>query len=319
MTVGASTDVPRRATVRVPATSANLGPGFDSLALCLALYDEVTATIDPQCNGCAIEVVGEGSGGVPLDDSHIVLATLRRAWREWGVVSSGSDHPAVSLHCRNAIPHARGLGSSAAAIVAGLLLATELAPESSRGHLPAREDLFALASGIEGHADNVAACLFGGATLTWDDGGPRALRLPISDALRPLVLIAPEGLVTRTSRDVLPEQVPLTSASFNAARTALLTQALSTRPDLLLAATADRLHQPARQPLMPATLELVSALRADGIAATVSGAGPSVLCLLGDGAVPHATIARLLPPKWRILSTTVDDMGARVVERVAAT
>ncbi|HEY3436657.1 MAG TPA: homoserine kinase [Actinotalea sp.] len=257
--------------VRVPATSANLGPGFDALGLALAHYDEIEVKALGSSE-VTVEVSGEGSGDLPTGEDHLVVRAIRAALDEVGA-------PQVGLHltCLNAIPHGRGMGSSAAAVVGGILAARMLISEPE-----ALDDRTALrlATAFEGHPDNAAPALLGGVTVAWEGpAGPRATVLPVHPDVRPVVLVPSGRCATRTARGVLPATVPHGDAAFTAGRAALLVQALCHRPDLLWDATEDRLHQGYRASVMPATWHLVSALRAAGQAAVVSGAGPSVLVL----------------------------------------
>ncbi|MGI8881034.1 MAG: homoserine kinase [Jatrophihabitans sp.] len=293
----------RRATVRVPASSANLGPGFDALGLALCLHDEASAQFATET---WIEVSGAGTDTVPRDESHLVLRALRR-----GLAVSGESERGVHLRCHNAIPHGRGLGSSAAAICAGLLLARALAdPNGERLDDAA---LLALAAQMEGHPDNVAACLLGGLTVAWTTGGTTgATRLRVHPDISPVVLIPADESSTEVARGLLPESVPHADAAFNAARAALLIAALTADPAQLLTATEDRLHQPYRAGSMPATAELVAGLRDDGLAAVVSGAGPTVLVLCRSLAeVARASAAP--GTGWRVRALPVDVSGARVL------
>ncbi len=260
-------------TVAVPATSANLGPGFDALGVALELTDEVTAEVTG--SGIAVSVAGEGAGEVPADAGHLVVKTILTTLRQLGVAAPSG----LRLTCVNRIPHARGLGSSSAAIVAGVLLARSLALGSSGGD-PA-EALVAAAE-LEGHPDNVAPCLLGGFTIAWTDhDGARAARLDPSPQVQPLLYVPQSRGLTAHARAALPQDIPHRDAAFNVARTALLVHALTADPTLLMSATEDRLHQPYRAPGMPATADLVAALRAAGVPAVVSGAGPSVLAFTG--------------------------------------
>lgn len=262
---------PELVTVRVPATSANLGPGFDAFGLALGLHDEVRARVTGA--GLRVGVSGEGADDVPRDESHLVVQAMRTTFESLGVQAAGLD-----LACSNAIPHGRGLGSSAAAIVAGVLTARALVC-GGRERLSDAEVL-ALASEIEGHPDNVAACLWGGLTIAWTESGTaKALRLTPAP-LRAVVFVPANPVSTAEVRRLLPDRVPHTDAAANAARAALLVEALRTRTDLLLVATEDRLHQRYRAPAMPESAALVEALRRAGIPAVVSGAGPSVLALV---------------------------------------
>lgn len=260
--------------VRVPASSANLGPGFDTLGLALARYDQVDAQLT--ADGLSVQVTGEGLHSLPLDETHLVVRAFRAACARLDF-----HPPGLFLRCHNAIPHARGLGSSAAAIVAGVAAAYGLAGR------PIGEDAVHLAAELEGHADNAAASLLGGLVLAWQEKGRfRAVRLEPHPDLRPIALIPEEHSATSVTRGLLPDTVPHADAARNAARCALAVHALTERPDLLLAATEDRLHQDYRESAWPATMRLVRELRDGGVAATVSGAGPTVLAFTLDGRLP---------------------------------
>jgi len=260
--------------VRVPASTANLGPGFDALGLALGLYDEVDVAVTS--SDVLVEVTGEGAGQVPTDESHLVVRALRATCDALGV-----SLPGVILRCRNAIPHARGLGSSAAAIVAGVAAAYGLA-----GKTP-DDGALQVAAEFEGHADNAGASLYGGLVLAWSEGSRyRALRLEPHAALRPVVLVPRTRSATSVTRGLLPERVPHTDAAFAAGRCALAVQAFTARPDLLLPATEDRLHQDYRESAWPQTMRMVRELRENGVAATVSGAGPTVFAVPADGRLP---------------------------------
>jgi homoserine kinase len=260
-------------SVRTPASSANLGPGFDTLGLALALYDEVSAEVIE--GETTVTVKGEGEGELPTDDQHLVVRAMCAAFDELGL-----DPPNVALTCHNQIPQARGLGSSSAAIVAGVLLARTLA-SGEDGKLPLDDDaVLRLAARMEGHPDNVAACLRGGFTIAWvAAGAARAVRLMPADAVRPTVFVPEQRGLTAAARAVLPPTIPHVDAAHAAGRAALLVHAITTDPARLLDATEDRLHQDYRAPNAPATAALVGRLRAAGIPAVVSGAGPSVLAL----------------------------------------
>ena len=292
--------------VRAPATSANLGPGFDCFGMALTLYDDVV--VEVAADGLRIEVAGEGADEVPRGERHLVVRALRA-----GFAALGEQPPGLTLRCTNCIPHGRGLGSSAAAIVTGLLAARALAARGAEGL--DTDALLALATRLEGHPDNVAACLYGGLTLAWlQDGMPAAVRLEPAPEVVPLVFIPTSELSTEHARGLLPATVPHADAAANAGRAALLVAALTRRADLLLAATEDRLHQDYRAPAMPESAALVKRLRTAGIPAVVSGAGPSVLVL-----ATSATLSQLrepggaIPPGWRELPVEVDASGAAVV------
>jgi homoserine kinase len=263
-----------RVRVRVPASSANLGPGYDSFGLALALFDEVIA--ERTGSGLRIEVSGIGAGTVPTDGRHLVARAAGAAFD-----AMGEPTPGMSPQCTNAIPHGSGLGSSAAAIVAGILVARALAPGGDQ-RLPDQE-VFTLATRMEGHPDNVAPVLFGGITIAWSPAGPgsapRSVRLRPHPDLRAITLVADRSCATEEARAALPATVPHADAAANSARAGLLVYALTTDPDLLLDATDDRLHQPYRAAVMPESFALLHRLRSAGIAAVLSGAGPSVLAL----------------------------------------
>lgn len=288
--------------VRVPATSANLGPGFDSLGLALALYDDVVARVAD--DGLAVDIAGEGED-LPRDESHLLVRAMRATFARLGGQPRG-----LELSCANRIPHGRGLGSSAAAICAGILLARTLAVGGE--HALSAGDALALADELEGHPDNVAACLGGGLTVAWrEDGVARAVRLDCAP-LRPVVAIPPFEASTAQARDLLPQTVSHSDAAFAAGRAALLIAAMTSEPDALLAATEDRLHQQYRAPAMPDSAALVAALRADGLPAVISGAGPSVLVLARDDEQVGAVGARV-PPGWQARELQIDARGAHVV------
>ncbi|TGY84518.1 homoserine kinase, partial [Cellulomonas shaoxiangyii] len=269
--------------VRVPATSANLGPGFDALGLALGLHDDLEVRALGSA-GVRVDVEGEGAGEVPTDEQHLVVRALRAALDHVGAPQTG-----LHLVCRNRIPHGRGLGSSAAAVVAGVLAARGLVGDPD---VLGDDDALALATELEGHPDNAAPALLGGFTLAWAgerDGGVRAVRLPVHPDVVPVAVVPQQHLSTRAARGVLPAHVPHADAAWQAARAGLLVEALGRRPDLLLDATGDRLHQGYRRSVMPESLALVDALRARGVAAVVSGAGPTVLALARRAAAADGT------------------------------
>jgi homoserine kinase len=312
---------PSLARVRVPATSANLGPGFDALGLALTLHDVVEARTDGA--GLSIEVSGEGEDSARAGERHLVVQAMRATF---GLLDG--QPPGLALRCVNRIPHGRGLGSSAAAIVSGILAARALTGEGA-ARLP-DDAVLRLAAGIEGHPDNVAACLYGGLTIAWTaPGGPRVTRLAPLPVVTPVVLVAPGPLSTKAARGVLPGSVPHADAAANAGRSALLIAALTSDPGALLDATHDLLHQPYRAGVMPATADLVRRLREAGIPAVVSGAGPSVLAFLvaaldaDEPASPGDTsgipglgvvdsIARETGNAWDISVLDVDRQGASI-------
>lgn len=265
--------------VRVPATSANLGPGYDSLGLALDLHDEIEVRLVP--SGIAVEVTGEGAGEVPRNQDHLVVRAMRHAFEQLGGEPAG-----LVVRCRNRIPHARGLGSSSAAIVGGILAARALVDASGGFDEAVLDDaaVLRLAAGLEGHPDNVAPCLLGGFTIAWTgQHGAQAVRLTLAPRITPVVFVPDQRGVTTQARRLLPDRVPHSDAATNVARAALLVHALTTDPSLLLVATEDRLHQDYRAPAMEHSIALVHHLRAAGVPAVVSGAGPAVLAFAGPG------------------------------------
>lgn len=300
-------------TVRVPASSANLGPGFDSIGLALGVWDECTASVSAQ-PGVRISVEGSGAGEVPLDENHLVFRSMTHTWDRLGVPApTGLD-----LRCHNAVPHGRGLGSSATAIVTGIVAAQAL---SDLQHGVDREvDLTVtndIAAALEGHPDNSSASVFGGLTLSWtddaDDERTRTVRAPLHDDVDVVVLVPAGQLSTAKARSVLPTQVRLGDAARNSARAALLIHALGHDPRLLLPATREWLHQEPRRPSYPASMTLVDRVRAAGHAAVISGAGPSVLVLTTRDA--RAEVSALADESWRVLTPGVPTVGAQVSMR----
>lgn len=276
-------------TVVVPASSANLGPGFDCLGIALSLYDEIE--VNTTESGLKVAVEGQGAGEVPLDGTHLVVRAIERGLAVGGVAAAG-----LIVQCRNRIPHSRGLGSSAAAAVAGLGVANGLLAKAGRPVL-SDDVLVQLASEFEGHPDNAAASVLGGAVVSWSqtaEAGPvyAATRLEVHPDIRIVAAIPEEQSSTAHTRVLLPESVTHVDARFNISRAALLTVALTGRPDLLMTATEDRLHQPQRASAMPASAQVLGYLRGQGVAAVLSGAGPAVLALttgdMPDSAVKYA-------------------------------
>jgi homoserine kinase len=303
--------------VRVPATSANLGPGFDTLGLALGLHDVVEARVTG--SGLIIEVSGEGMEDLAdVGEKHLIARAMRVAFDDLNL----AQPPGLALRCVNRIPHGRGLGSSAAAIVAGLLAARALA-----GASVAPEDVLPLASVLEGHPDNVAPCLFGGLTIAWVGTGAaglpeaRAIKLDPLPEVLPVAFIAPAPVSTKVARGLLPAAVPHADAARNAGRAALLIAALTARPDALLEGTEDKLHQDYRAPAMPHTHDLVARLRAAGVPAVVSGAGPSVLAFLTESPTQDEvkrldSIAVETGIDWHISPLAVERQGASVTRGV---
>jgi homoserine kinase len=270
-----SPEVGARVRVTVPASTANLGSGFDSLGMALALHDVVDVeVVDGPPRTAQVGIEGEGAGTAPKDARHLVVRALHRAWDDLGVAV-----PALQLTCRNSIPHSRGLGSSGAAIVAGVAAAYALAGVSLQDTANADRALHT-AGAMEGHADNVAASMLGGLVIAWnEDGRFHAVSLSPHASIAPVALVPPQKSATQVTRGLIPAEVPHSDAAFAAGRAALAVHALTADPALLLAATADRLHQDYRESAWPECMALVRRLRSCGVAAAVSGAGPTVLAL----------------------------------------
>jgi homoserine kinase len=267
----------------VAASSANLGPGFDSLGLALNIYDEISVeTID---SGLLVEVEGEGAGELVLDAGHLVVRAIER-----GLQAAGVSVPGLKVQCRNAIPHSRGVGSSAAAVVGGLAVVNSLLAQAGSTSL-SQADLIQLASEFEGHPDNAAAAVLGGAVVSWTDlGGLPPTFSAASVRLHPDIRLFPaipqQRSSTAEARVLLPTQVTHQDARFNVSRAALLVVALTERPDLLMAATEDVLHQPQRAAAMPSSAEYLGLLRRYNVAAVLSGAGPAVIALSTASELP---------------------------------
>ena len=294
--------------VRVPATSANLGPAFDCAGLALTRHDVVEFAPAPE--GLEVVLSGEGAESLPTDESHLVVRAFRT-----GCAELGWTPPGLRVVADNGIPQGRGMGSSAAAVVAGLVGAWALCPDVEGVD---RDAVLRLATDLEGHPDNVAPCLLGGATLSWmTRDGARAARLDVAPDVLPVVLVPDATLSTHVARGLLPEAVPHADASFNAGRSALLVHALTREPDLLVEATEDRLHQGQRAAAMPESAQLLERLRAAGHAAVVSGAGPSLLVLARrtEGETGVRDVRDLTPSGWSVLPLDVDPSGADVQVR----
>ncbi len=301
-----------RVHVRVPASSANLGPGFDSVGLALGVWDECTVEVTEE-PGLVVEVAGQGSDTIPRDASHLVVRSMRRAWAELGVPPPGG----LVLRCRNRVPHGRGMGSSAAAIVAGIVAAQGLCDVAAGGRDLERSFTNDLAARLEGHPDNASASIYGGATLSISDETHEqttTVRLALDPRIIPVVLVPGEVLSTAKARSVLPDRVSLADAAANGARVGLLVHALTSDPALLLTATVDLLHQEPRRPSYPASMGLVDGLRSAGHAAVISGAGPSVLVLATPDSV--ADVVALGPAGWDVLTPGVPVSGVEVTSPV---
>ena len=302
--------VGRSVVVEVPATTANLGPGFDTLGMALTLHDRLTATV-VDTPGVRVEVHGVGEGDVPTDETNLIARSLAHAF-----ASKNIAVPGLLLEAHNVIPHGRGLGSSGAAIVSGVMAAQGLLA----GIVDfTSSELLAVATDMEGHPDNIAPSLFGGLTIAWmTDQGPKHKKLSVHRGVS-LVVAVPDNasMSTQLARSLQPETVPHQDAIFNLSRSALLIAALIQSPELLFEATEDRLHQNYRASAMQDTDALLQKLRAEGYAAVVSGAGPSVLILCPDPG-QRLDVARIVEAHqggtWTSHMLTVDERGATVEE-----
>ena len=294
--------------VRVPASSANLGPGFDSLGCALGVWDECVAEV-VDAPGLVVEVHGEGEDAVPLDESHLVHRAMRSAWDDLGVEAPTG----LRLTCRNAVPHGRGMGSSATAIVTGIVAAQAL-HDVSVGRWDGdvdRRRAGSIAARLEGHPDNASASVHGGVTLSWStEDETTTVHLPVHPDLEPVVFAPDVQLSTARARSVLPQQVRLADAAANSARAALFVHAVGAAPEHLLEATRDWLHQEARRSSYPESMALVDALRASGHPATISGAGPSVFVLARRERVEDARAHA--DQRWRVLVPGIPGSGAQV-------
>lgn len=300
----------RSVLVRVPATTANLGPGFDTLGMALTIQDQLRVSVT-DAPGIRVDVHGVGEGEVSTGADNLIARSMAHAF-----ASKRIPMPGLHLEATNVIPHGRGLGSSGAAIVAGVMAAKGLL-EGVVEFTP--QELLSLATEMEGHPDNIAPSLFGGLTIAWmTDEGPKHKKLSVHRGVS-LVVAVPEdaSMSTQLARSLQPETVPHTDAIFNLSRSALLIAALIQSPELLFEATEDRLHQNYRASAMPDTDALLQSLRKKGFAAVVSGAGPSVLVLCSDPG-QRIEVAKLVAKhpggRWASHMLTVDERGATVEE-----
>jgi len=305
------------AAVLVPATSANLGPGFDSFGLALDLHNRFEAELAPEWS---VEIEGEGEDALRTDGTNRVATAMARAFEALG-------HPELraAIGCVNRIPLGNGLGSSSSAIVGGILLAEQLVGEEL-----GEQRLLELAAEIEGHPDNVAAALRGGFTVCWQEpgrGGVRTARFQPARGLAAVVIVANGELSTKTARRMLPEAVPHVDAAFNVAHAGLLAASIATgRPELLGAALEDRLHEPYRAAAVADLKQVHDILRDAGAAGVaLSGAGPTMIGLVAgdtDEAAHHLAeeVAQRAADATRALGTRrapqalrIDRAGARVL------
>ena len=296
--------------VQVPATSANLGPGFDSFGLAFGMHDRYVAQILDE-GGLDIDVTGEGADEVPRNEKNLLVKAMYKGFDYLGGRPKG-----VAVRALNVIPHGRGLGSSASAIIGGLVLARSLVLTGS--DKMSDEALLNLANEMEGHPDNVAAALYGGATIAWQDvvkgkAVAHAVHLPVDPRIQVMAFIPATALATKKARTMLPDSIPFADAQRNTSNAAILTQALTIRPDLLFAATEDFLHQRYRDEAMPASFALMTKLRAAGVAAFISGAGPTVLALHTEGSDETTQLSRAGGAKFEGKSLEIASRGATLL------
>jgi homoserine kinase len=296
--------------VQVPATSANLGPGFDSFGLALAMHDRYVAQILDDA-GLDIDVTGEGADEVPRTDKNLLVKAMNKGFDFLGGKPKG-----IAVRALNVIPHGRGLGSSASAIIGGLSLARALVLTGI--DKMSDEKLLQLATEMEGHPDNVAAALFGNAVVAWqeDQHGKeiaQAISLSVDTRIRAIAFIPSTAVATSKARKMLPETIPHRDAARNSANSALLVHALTLRPDLLFRATQDFLHQSYRQDAMPASFALLTKLRGAGVAAFISGAGPTVLALHTGNESDVAELIRAAGTKFEAKSLEIARSGATIL------
>jgi homoserine kinase len=296
--------------VQVPATSANLGPGFDCLGLALSMFDRYIAQVQDE-PGFDVDVTGEGAGNVARNDKNLVIKAMYKGFEFLGGKPRG-----IALRQLNVIPHGRGLGSSASAIVGGLSLARALVLGGNERM--SLEDMLVLANEMEGHPDNVAAAIFGGANIAWQDSHrghivAQSVHIEVDARISALAFIPATSVATSKARKMLPESLLHADAVRNTSNAALLVHALEHRPDLLHTATADFLHQSYRQEAMPQSFALLTKLRNAGVAAFISGAGPTVLVLHTGGPSEAEELRRAAGDKFVATELGIARQGANVI------
>jgi len=296
--------------VQVPASSANLGPGFDCLGLALTMNDRYMAQVMDE-PGVDIDVTGEGAESVPTTEKNLVIKAMHKGFDFLGGRPRG-----ISLRQLNVIPHGRGLGSSAAAIVGGLALSRALVLGGNERM--SFEDMLNIANEMEGHPDNVSAAIYGGANLAWQESQrghvvAQSLNFEVDPRIGVLAFVSSTELSTSKARKMLPESIPHSDAVKNSSNVAVLLQALQHRPDLLLGATQDYLHQSYRKDAMPSSFALMTKLRSAGVAAFISGAGPTVLVLHTGGETEAAELERAAGDKFHMIALGISRTGVSVI------
>ena len=316
------TDIPvgKTVTVKVPASSANLGPGYDTLGLALGYYDELT--VERIAEGLEFELSGEGSDTVPSNENHLVVQSMRVVFEKVGL----DEFPALRLTAHNRIPHSRGMGSSASAIVAGVAAASALLPEYAR---LSRDQIFQIASDVEGHPDNVAPSVYGSLSISWGELGDwHSLIVPVHPTIVPVVAVPDYEVSTKLARSLIPAEIPHGQAAANSGRAALLIQSLAQAPEHLIDATVDYLHQGYRVPAMQPSAALVAYLREQQLPAVISGAGPTVLTF-ARGAKEASRVCEFVEKftaehpgnifenrhlAWRVMPLEIDGEGVIVTQ-----
>lgn len=292
--------------IQVPASSANLGPGFDSIGLALQISDKYIAQIVDE-PGLDIDVVGEGAAEVPRNEKNLLAKAMFAGFDFLGGRPRG-----IEIRAKNVIPHGRGLGSSASAIVGGLALARSLVLGGEEKLT--NEIMLQLATKLEGHPDNVAAAIYGGATVAWQEVQygklvAQSISLAVDHRISAVAFIPDSSLSTSKARKLLPENIPFRDATNNSTNTALLVHALTVRPDLLFTATQDYLHQSYRQSAMPNSYALLTKFRGAGVAAFISGAGPTLLVLHTGDTADVAELTRAAGPKFSVQEVAISPAG----------
>ena len=296
--------------VQVPATSANLGPGFDSLGLALGLQDRYIAQVlDEQV--IDIDISGEGADLIPRNEKNLVIKSMYKGFEFLGGKPRG-----IALRALNVIPHTRGLGSSASAIVGGLSLARALVLGGNERM--SNEDMLNLANEMEGHPDNVAAAIFGGATIAWQElqhshNVALSVQVEVDPRISAIAFVPSTSVSTSKARKMLPDSIKHADAVKNSAHAALLVHALQHRPDLLHTATEDFLHQSYRADAMPASFTLLTKLRAAGVAAFISGAGPTILVLHTGGSAEVDELTRAAGDRFTAMALGISRTGASLI------
>ena len=301
--------MPAAVRVRVPATVANLGPGFDALGVAVRMHLEID--IEPRRDSVDVLIEGEGAEHLPTDETNLVIRAMNLFFDY-----VGRRPPGYAVHVRNPIPLGSGLGSSAAAVVGGLFAARAVT-----GRTVPQSEMVHLATELEGHPDNIMPALLGGLVVCYRSGAkqePKSFRLDPSDRLVPILAVPAEGFSTAKARKALPSDVAFADAQFTASRAALLVAAMTTGAgaDVLAEAMNDRLHEPHRLKLMPETAAVHSELRDAGLAVSLAGAGPSLLAVSPrpEAATRAEQIRRVCRERqagWRVFVSEWEPQGAR--------